>query len=281
MNSGVSDTVKDGVKKVGEAIKSVLGMPKKVGLVLGGGGARGMAHIGVLKVLVENKVPVHLIAGTSSGALFGALFCGGMNPYDMAKQAKEENWLKLVKFSLSISGAVRGEGIEKLITDNIGNKNIEDLRIPLSVIATDLKTGEKVVMTKGNIAKAVHASSAIPGVFAPVLFQNRLLADGLVVDNVPVTIGKEMGAEFIIAVDVVPDVRLNGWEPNALNVIERALDVNCRLMSEREKKLADVVIDPLHENFSALSLEKAQELIELGEAAAQEKIAEIMSKLNL
>ncbi len=281
MSSGVSDSVKDGVKKVGDAIKNAFRPSKRVGLVLGGGGARGVAHIGVLKVLIENKIPIHYIAGTSSGAIFGALFSGGMNPYDMAKEAKEENWLKLVKLSLSLSGPVTGSGIEELITRNIGDRNIEDLRIPLSIIATDLKSGEKVVITKGNIAKAVHASSAIPGVFSPVKFQGRFLADGLIVDNVPVTTAKAMGADFIIAVDVVPDVNLDGWDPNVLNVIERALDINCRIMSDEDKKLADVVIDPLKTNYSALSLEKAAELIKLGEAAAIKKIPEIKAKLNL
>ena len=274
MSNVVTDKIKD-------AMNLVLGKPKKVGLVLGGGGARGIAHVGVIKVLVENKIPIHFIAGTSSGALFGALFSGGMNPYDMAKQAKEENWLKLVKLSLSASGPVTGEGIEKLITKNIGNKNVEDLRIPLSIIATDLKTGERVVITKGNIAKAVHASSAIPGVFSPVMFGGRLLADGLMVDNLPVETAKEMGADIIIAVDVVPNVKLDGWEPNVLNVIERAIDINCRRTSEAGKKAADVVIEPVVKNYSALSLSEAPGLLKMGEAAANAKLSSIRSKLNL
>ncbi len=270
-----------GVQKVTGLIKQVFGISHKVGLVLGGGAARGEAHIGVLKVLVENKIPIHFISGSSSGALFGALFSGGMNPYDMAKQASHTDWMRLVKFRLSLSGPVSGEGIEKLIIDSIGNKNIEDLRIPLNIIATDLKTGERVVIKNGNVAKAVHASSAIPGVFSPVQFQGRLLADALIVDNVPVQAVKDMGADFIIAVDVVPNVILNGWSPNVLNVIERALDISCRKMSETAKKTADIVIDPVEENISGWSLDMVDRLIKLGEDAANKALPQIKAKLNI
>ncbi len=277
----MADIVENSVEKVKGIIKQVLGIQKKVGLVLGGGAARGVAHVGVIKVLVENKIPIYCIAGTSSGSLFGALFAGGMNPYDMAKQACQADWLKLVSFRLSRSGPVSGEGIEKLIINNIGNKNIEDMRIPLSIIATDLKTGERVVMTHGNVAKAVHASSAIPGVFSPVKFQDRLLADGLVVDNVPVTAAKDMGADFIIAVDVVPNVILDGWVPNMFNVIERAIDINCRRMSEDLKQTADIVIDPVDKNISALSLDRAEELMKMGEIAANKALPQILAKLKI
>jgi NTE family protein len=270
-----------GVQKVAGFIKQALGISKKVGLVLGGGAARGEAHIGVIKVLVENKIPIHFIAGSSSGALFGALFSGGMNPYDMAKQARNTDWLRLVRLRLSRVGPVSGEGIEKLVTDCIGNKNIEDLRIPLNIIATDLKTGERVVIKNGNVAKAVHASSAIPGVFSPVQFQGRLLADALIVDNVPVEAARDMGADFIIAVDVVPNVILDGWSPNAFNVIERAVDINCRRSSEAAKRTADIVIDPVDSNVSALSLDMVDQLIKMGEDAAAKAIPQIRSKLNI
>jgi len=273
--------MENSVQKVKGILKQVFRRPQKVGLVLGGGAARGMAHIGVIKVLAENKIPIHCIAGTSSGAIFGALFSGGMNPYDMAKQARQTDWMKLVTFRLSKTGPVSGAGIEKLIIDNIGNKNIEDLRIPLSIIATDLKTGERVVIKNGNIAKAVHASSAIPGVFSPVQFQGRLLADGLIVDNVPIGAARDMGADFIIAVDVVPNVILNGWSPNVFNVIERALDVNCRRASEKIKLSADIVIDPVDKNISALSLNEADELVKMGETAANRALPEIRSKLKI
>ena len=277
----MSNSIDNSVQKVKGIIDQVLGRPKKVGLVLGGGAARGDAHIGVIKVLVENKIPIHCIAGTSSGALFGALFSGGMNPYDMAKQARQTDWMKLVSFKLSLAGPVLGVGIEKLVIDNIGNKNIEDLRIPLTIIATDLKTGERVVINHGNIAKAVHASSAIPGVFSPVQFQGRLLADGLVVDNVPVEAARAMGADFIIAVDVIPNVVLDGWSPNMLNVIERAIDINCRRASESAKTTADIVIEPIAKNISPRALDRSDELIKMGEEAANKVIPQIRAKLRI
>ena len=199
----------------------------------------------------------------------------------MAKEAHQTEWKKLVTFKLSSAGPVSGEGIEKLIINNIGNKNIEDLRIPLSIIATDLKTGERIVIKTGNIAKAVRASSAIPGMFSPVLFQGRLLADGLIVDNVPVEAARDMGADFIIAVDVVPNVILDGWSPNALNVIERAMDINCRKVSESGKRTADIVIEPIVRNISAISLDQADELVKMGEAAANMALPQIKAKLKI
>jgi len=277
----MSNGMDSSVQKVKGIINHVLGRPQKIGLVLGGGAARGDAHIGVIKVLVENKIPIHCIAGTSSGALFGALFSGGMNPYDMAKQARQTDWMKLVSFKLSLAGPILGEGIEKLVIDNIGNKNIEDLRIPLTIVATDLKTGERVVINHGNVAKAVHASSAIPGVFSPVQFQGRLLADGLVVDNVPVEAARAMGGDFIIAVDVIPNVVLDGWSPNVLNVIERAIDINCRRASEAAKRTADIVIEPISKNISPRALDQSDELIKMGEEAANKVIPQIRAKLRI
>lgn len=268
-------------EKVKRTIKRIFKRPHRVGLVLGGGGARGVAHIGVLKVLLQEKIPLHCIAGTSSGALFGALFSGGMAPHDMARQARQIDWFKLVSFKLSKTGPVSGEGIEKLIFNNIGNKNIEDLRIPLRIIATDLETGEKVVISRGNLMKAVHASSAIPGVFSPVMFEGRLLADGLMLDNVPVSTGRDMGADFIIAVDVVPKIILKQWQPNVLNVIERAIDISCRNSSEFGKKQADVLIEPVNKDVSALSLNDADELISMGESAAKVMIPAIKAKLGI
>lgn len=277
----VKDTVKDSVKKVEGIIKKVLGVPKKVGLVLGGGGARGIAHIGVLKVLADNKIPIHYIAGTSSGALFGALFSGGVNPFDLAKLAKATDWGKLVRFKFSKLGPVSGEGVEKLITDSLGNIDIEDLAIPINIVATDLKSGERVIIKEGNLSKAVHASSAIPGVFSPVHFQGKLLSDGLIVDNVPVDVAHDMGADFVIAVDVVPHVILSEWDPNVMSVVERALDISCRFVSSSQKLNADIVIDPVAKNVSALSLWEADDLIRMGEIAATEAIPEIRKKLNL
>ncbi|MFH1709869.1 MAG: patatin-like phospholipase family protein [bacterium] len=273
--------MENSVQKVTGFLKQIFGGPQKVGLVLGGGGARGVAHIGVIKVLAENKIPIYCITGTSSGAIFGALFSGGMNPHDMAKQARHADWMKLVKFKLSKTGPVSGEGIEKLITGNISCKNIEDLAIPLNIVATDLKTGERVVIDHGNIAKAVHASAAIPGVFSPVQFQGRLLADGLVVDNVPVEAARDMGADFIIAIDVIPNVILGGWLPNVLNVIERSMDINCRRTSETVKRTADIVIEPVNRNISALSLNEVDELIKMGENAAKDAIPQIKAKLKI
>jgi len=270
-------TIKDIKDKLLDLIKG----ERKVGLALGGGAARGVAHIGVLKVLISNNIPIHMIAGTSSGALVGALYAGGLNIDEMEAAAKRAGWSRLVRIAIGRRGAVSGESMERLVEDAIGYREFGTLKIPFSAIASDLRTGEKVVLQTGSVGRAVHASSAIPGVFVPVSIDGKLLADGMITDNVPVDVVKEMGADFIIAVDVIPKVVLEKDPENMVEVLERGLDIGVRLFSEPQKAMADIIIEPVTKNLGPFGLNYSSELIEMGVRAAEGALTDIKKKLGL
>ncbi len=175
---------------------------KNIGLAFGGGAVLGAAHIGVLKAIEEFNIPISYIAGTSIGAIISAFYAFGKNWEEMAILLKGLNWLDISRISLSQFGLLSNKKLGKLITDNLGDVTFDEACIPLAMIATDITSGEKVVLKSGNVAAAVMASSCIPGIFIPVEIDNRLLVDGELVENVPVTPLKEMGANFIISVDL-------------------------------------------------------------------------------
>jgi NTE family protein len=269
------------VKDIGAKLIGLVTGERRVGLVLGGGAARGLAHVGVLKVLVGNNIPIHLIAGTSSGALLGALYAGGLDVNAIENAARRAGWNRLVRIAITRRGAVSGESMEKLIEEAIGYREFATLRIPFAAVATDLRTGGRIILNEGSVSKAVHASSAIPGVFVPVRVGDRLLSDGMITDNVPVDVALQMGANFVIAVDVIPNVVLEHEPANMVEVIERGLDIGVRLASKEAKSKADVLIEPVIKNFSPFSLNHAEELIRMGEEAAEKVLDSIRSKLNI
>ncbi|MBR3921936.1 MAG: patatin-like phospholipase family protein, partial [Kiritimatiellae bacterium] len=176
----------------------------KVGIALGGGGARGIAHLGVYQRLVEIGVPIHCIAGTSIGAIVGAIVAAG-NLDAALEWCSEPDWKKLPKLmletSLTSKALTPGRRVEELLDGLIVAKDFKDLKIPFAAVATDLHTGEKVVMKEGNLLSAVRASMSIPGVFPPVERDGRVLVDGQLVDPVPVSVCRAMGADAVIAVD--------------------------------------------------------------------------------
>ncbi len=181
----------------------------KVGLALGGGSAKGMCYIGILKVLEKHKIPIDYISGTSVGALIGALYCAGYSPDEIEKIVEDLNWRRLFDFTEFRHGLIRGKRIEKLLKKLLKGKTFENLKIPLVVTAVDVHHGEEVVFDSGDLVKAVHASTAIPGVFAPVVINRREYVDGGVMDPVPVGVLKKKGVKKIIAVNLtVPLKRL-------------------------------------------------------------------------
>ena len=182
----------------------------KIGLALGGGAARGLAHIGVLKALVENNVPVDMIAGTSIGALVGACFAKDGEINTLEEIVLNIDWRQLAllldpNLALLKKGFIHGEKIKELLCSIIGDIEFKDLKIPFRVIATDVITGEEVVIKSGSVAEAVRASISIPVIFTPVKFENKFLVDGGIVNPVPVNIARNMGAEFVIACNVIPE----------------------------------------------------------------------------
>ncbi len=255
---------------------------KKVGLALAGGVARGIAHIGVLKVLKKHGIPIDFVVGTSSGSLIGALYAAGMDPDTMEKAAERLGWFRFVKVVLARQGAASTEELQKFVIQNIGKMKISDLKIPFAAVATDLKTGREVVLREGDVAKAVAASCSVPGFFVPIQHGNDFLVDGGLVNNVPSSVVKAMGADFIIAVDVVPGGVIESALDNGFKVFGRTFDLAIKKLSEEGRNLADVVIEPkIPDNIWHLDFNKAKPLIAAGEEAAETMVLEIKTRLFL
>src|SRR5512139_2646542 len=195
-------------------------MTPKIGLALGGGGARGLAHIGILKVLQREQIPIDVISGTSMGGIVGAMHAVGLSTEQMEAEALKRGDLgqifKLIDLRLIGSGLLGGKRIKKLLADMLGaGTTFADLRLPFAVVSVDYTSGREVVLKDGNVVDAVRATMSVPGVFEPVELNRCNLLDGGVLNNVPVDVARELGAEKIIAVDVLPNFRLNepGQEP--------------------------------------------------------------------
>jgi len=179
---------------------------KRIGLALGSGGARGWAHLGVVEVLRESGIPVKYVAGTSMGSLVGAAFASGTT--DTLRQvALEMDWRHFLHYFIEMglpkAGLIDGARIVKFLKENIGSANIEDLRLPFAAVATDIESGEEIVFRQGSLSDAVRASIAIPGIFTPLAARGHMLVDGGLVNPLPVSVAREMGADFVIAVDVL------------------------------------------------------------------------------
>ncbi len=243
----------------------------KVGLALGSGGARGFAHIGVLKVFGEHGIPIDLMAGSSMGSLIAALYANNIEPHMMEKLAmhlKRKHWLDIIVPNL---GFVAGQKIKELIRLLTHGKNIEDLSKPLAVVATDIETGERVVFREGPVDQAVRASISIPGIFVPERVGDRLLVDGGVIDRVPITVTKEMGADIVIAVDVAHfDVKMKVG--SIFDVIAQTIDVMEREILRHRMLSADLVIRPEVGHYSSIAYSGIQEIIAEGEKAALEHV---------
>ena len=181
--------------------------PPKVGLALSGGGARGLAHIGVLKVLEQEGVPIDFLAGTSMGGIIAASYAAGLGVDYMAEEARRmgrlRNMIRLMDRSLPARlGLFEGQKVQQYLASHLGDITFDDLRIPLALVAVDLESGEEVVLRSGSVVEALRATISLPGVFAPFRLDGRLLVDGGVLNNLPADVVRRMGAEVVIAVNV-------------------------------------------------------------------------------
>lgn len=253
-----------------------------MGLVLSGGVARGIAHIGVIKVLEKYKIPVDFIAATSSGALIGVLYAAGMRINQMEKAALRLGWSRLISVVMARHGLVSSDEMQKFIIKNVGDLKFSDLKIPFAVVATDLRTGREVVLREGKVAPAVASSCSVPGVFVPIKHGEDLLIDGGLSNNVPSSVAKNMGANFIIAIDVVPGQNLGETPKNALQIFGRAFDLAIKKLSIQGRQMADVLIEPeIPQDIMHVDVDKAKRLIEIGERATEGRILEIKTRLTL
>jgi NTE family protein len=252
----------------------------KIGLALGSGGARGFAHVGVLKALENADIKVDYIAGSSMGALVGAFYGAGHNPdslYKMATMFKRKYYLD---YTVPKMGLISGNKIRQLVRVLTHGKQLENLVPPLSVVATDLLKGEKVVYQKGSIADAVRASISIPGIFVPFQIEDRLLVDGGVIDRVPVSVVKDMGAEVVIGVDI-SHYNNEAKVSSLFDVFWQSIDIMQREMVKHIELNVDILIRPMVEQFSPTTFTNVEEIIRIGEDATKQKIGEINRVIHI
>lgn len=250
----------------------------KIGLAFGSGGAKGFAHVGVIKVLEEANINIDYIAGSSMGALAAALYGAGHGVESMFKMATTFKRKYYLDFTVPKMGLVAGEKVRELLKVITFGKNIEELSPPTAIIATDLITGERVVFTEGSAAEAVRASISIPGILVPVKRDGRMLVDGGVVDRVPVSVVKGMGADIVIAVDV-SSVRGPSEIHSIFDVIMQSIDIMQEEMVRSHELTADVMIKPALGKFNSRTFTNVEEMIKIGEEETRKHLPNILAAI--
>ena len=263
---------------------------KKCGLALGGGAARGIAHIGVLKVLQKEGVQIDMIAGTSAGAIVGALYAQGKDADVIANLTLNLTRKRMFSFfdlTLPKKSLVQEKRIESLLHALFGgDTEFNELKIPFACIATDIITGQEVIINRGSLIQGVRASISIPVIFEPVQWEGRFLVDGGLVNPVPVSTLKKMGADFIIAVNVVPSFNSRVQKtqtpeaPNILDTLLHSIYIGTSQLAKQCLAEADIIIEPQVQTIGASNFQKAKECILLGEKAAQESLVKIRTQLG-
>ena len=258
----------------------------KVGLALGGGAARGLAHIGVLEVLEKEGIPIDMIAGTSMGAIIGGVYARTRNVKSMRPLAIAFGLRKIRYFSdftIPRTGIIKGRRIEDELKMVIGEKTeFQDLQIPFSCVAVDIDNGEEVVIKEGKVWEAVRASSSIPVIFTLAKWRGRNLVDGGLMNPVPTKTVRDMGADFVISVNVLPYRAVSDKrEPTIFSIMMKAFYILDAKFIETAIRASDVVIEPDIVHIAFTDFQRAKECIEKGVAAAERVIPEIKKKLAL
>jgi len=256
-------------------------IPPKVGLALGGGGARGFAEIGVLRVLEQEKIPVDYIAGTSVGSLIGAFYADAGRVLDaefLAVSVTDEDLFDYKALSFFSGGFVKGERLESFLAKNLKHQTIETLKVPFAAVATHLRTGKTVVFERGSVARAVHASAAIPGVFVPVEIGGETYVDGGVTNPIPVDVARRAGCGVVLAVSIAAAVP--GAAPKTpLEVAYHAITVMSAEIGRLRGKDADVLIEPAVGDVAYDDFTQKKRLIEAGETAARQALPSIRAAM--
>jgi len=251
--------------------------PPRVALALGGGAARGFAHIGVIEVLEENGIRPDIVTGTSAGSLVAALYAAGRTGKELEAIAINMDESALTDWSFPGRGLIRGEALAHYIREATGNKPLEQLKIPLGIVATDLDTGRPIVFRRGDVGTAVRASSAVPAVFQPVRIGTHEYVDGGLTSPVPVRAARDMGADVIIAVDIsqLPD---GGATGDALHMLLQTFSIMSRSINELELKEAEVALHPRLVGVAGTDFTLRKKNIEAGRVAALAMLPLIKAK---
>ncbi len=242
---------------------------RAIGLALGGGVVRGIAHVGVLQVIEELGIEIDCIAGTSSGAIVGAMYAAGIPLKEIVDIAGHAKWRDLAEISMRRDGLIGTRRLAAYLDSVVGGKSFGELRIPFKAVATDIATGEEVILSKGPVRDAVRASCAIPGIFVPVRLGGRMLVDGGLCNNVPASVVRGMGASYVVAVDL--NALSLGTPPprNVFQIILHAHDIMQRANVEKESKMADLLIQPDLSGLGLIDFNSAKEFMDRGAAAAR------------
>jgi NTE family protein len=263
---------------------------KKLGVALGSGGARGLYHIGVLKALVKNDIPIDYLAGSSVGAWIGGHYALNKDIEKLEEFTVGKKMEKLMgMFEISFSGGfIKGEKLQRLLGEWLEDAQFSDLKIPFRAIATDLIAGNPVVFKTGNLASALRASMAIPGVFAPVSYQKKLFIDGGISNPVPDDVLRQMGADVVLAVDLngIPHGRDTGTvrSQTISDTLKSAVNILCYHLAVATTQDADIVLHPYLEKYAGwtdyLFTNKGREAITLGERETRKIVPELRKKLE-
>lgn len=254
-----------------------------VALVLGSGAARGFAHIGVIKSLESQGIRPNMVVGSSAGSVIAALYASGYSGLDLNRiglnldEAAIADWA--YPFAGRFGGLIKGDALQNMVNREVQNKTIEQMTIPLGIVATELQTGKGILFRRGDTGLAVRASCSVPGVFQPATIQGKEYVDGGLVAPVPVRYAQEMGANFIIAVNISSDT--SAFNSNGtLGLLQQTISIMQQSINQYEIARADVVITPQLKQMGSADFRARNAAILAGELAAQEKIAEIKEKLR-
>lgn len=257
-------------------------MTKKIGLALSGGGARGFAHVGVLKVFAEHNIKFDMIAGTSAGAIIGGALASGMSVEQIVEMSARAGWLNMIRPSLSFGGMLSNAPMGNFLLAHLPVSRFEDMPIPFAAVAFDLATSKKVVIDSGHLVTAIRASCAVPGVFAPVRdAAGRMLVDGGVVSPMPVETVRSMGADVVIAVDLL-SCGATFRKSSRIGVtimIQSALSL-LRTVAGNENATAEICIEPQIAHLRPDQINMRDEFIALGETAARQNIETILKLIQ-
>ena len=241
--------------------------PVRVGLALGGGAAKGFAHIGVIKMLEANGIGIDVVAGTSAGSVVGAMYAGGMDAFALQEHAVALDEASIRDVRLFSGGLLQGQKLQDYVNEQVGNRPIERLGKPFAAVSTRLDTGERAVFVRGNAGQAVRASSAVPGVFEPTRIGGHSYVDGGVVSPVPVDAARQLGADVVIAVDI--STKASGSAPeHMLGIVNQSLAIMGQRLGEQERARAEVVIRPEVNDIGPADFSQRARAIADGERAA-------------
>jgi NTE family protein len=254
--------------------------PEKIGLALSGGSVRGAAHLGVLEVLEREGIRPQFVAGASAGSLVGALYCAGIPLEEMKRRGRETRWTQLGRITRPRLGFFDISRLESYVDSLIGGRTFDQLAIPFAAVAVDILRGEVVVLRQGSVARAVRASCTLPGAFTPLQDGDRLLVDGGLLNNLPVSAVREMGADYVIAVDLSSMV---GEHRRPKNIVEMwGLTFNMLVsLTHSEAELADYLIRPDMAGFNLVDFSQTEALIEEGRKAAEAALPRLERDLGL